>query len=109
MSYQAQGCDAPETVLVVARKGGAVSDVWLRKDVAESDDGEGGAAYTYTEAHIVATGAPSADEVEAAFDEWWEAAEDAEKTDSERIAELQADNAVLMDALAELAELVGGE
>ena len=113
MSYQAQGSEYPDTVLVVPRKGNLVSDVWMRRDVVESEEsteeGDSYTVYSYEELHHVSEGVPDADAIADGFDDYWSAFEEEDKTDSERIAELQEENEVLMLAIAELGALVGGE
>ena len=111
-----------DAVTVEVRPGGVISDVWLRrnieKDVADNgpDAEKSIEFYKADELHFVQVGVPTVDEVTAAFDELWEAHEDDELTDSERIdalmAQLKVTNAALNDtnaALLEIGDLVGGE
>ena len=122
MSYQTVSATPLAAVLIEARADGMTADVWLRrnieKDVADNGpDAERAVGfYKADEVHFVQAGVPTVDEVEAAFDELWEAHDCDELTDSERIdavmAQLEATNAALDDvgtALMEIGDLVGGE
>ena len=122
MSYQTVSATPLAAVLIEARADGMTADVLLRrnieKDVADNGpDAERAVGfYKADEVHFVQAGVPTVDEVEAAFDELWEAHDGDELTDSERIdavmAQLEATNAALDDvgtALMEIGDLVGGE
>lgn len=124
MHMSTQTCSATplDAVMVEARLGGATADVWLRrnieKDVADNgtDNEKAIEFYRADELHFVAVGVPSVEEVTAAFDELWEAHEDDELTDTERIDDLIAQfkqtRAALADtnaALLEIGDIVGGE
>lgn len=118
-TYSATPIDA---VQVEARAGGATADVWLRRNI-ERDVADNGADaekaiefYRADELHFVAVGVPGVEEVTPAFDELWEAHEDDELTDAERIDklidQLKDTRAALEDtnaALLEIGDLVGGE
>lgn len=102
--------------------GGATSDVWLRRNI-ERDVADNGADtekaiefWRADELHFVAVGTPSVEEVAAAFNELWDAHEDDELTEIERIdkliEQLNDTRAALDDvqaALLEIGDLVGGE
>lgn len=122
MSTQTCSATPLDAVMVEARLGGATADVWLRrnieKDVADNgtDNEKAIEFYRADELHFVAVGVPSVEEVTAAFDELWEAHEDDELTDTERIDDLIAQfkqtRAALADtnaALLEIGDIVGGE
>lgn len=122
MSYQTVSATPLEAVLIEARAGGVVSDVWLRKNI-KKDVADGGSEvetaiefYRADEIHFVQVGVPTVDEVTSSFDELWEAHANDDLTDSERINELEsqlkATNAALDDtnaALLEIGDIVGGE
>ncbi len=122
MSTMTRSATPLDAVTVEARPGGAISDVWLRrnieKDVADnSTDTEKAIEFWRAdELHFVAVGTPSIEEVTAAFNELWDAHEDDELTDTERIDDLIAQfkqtRAALADtnaALLEIGDIVGGE
>lgn len=125
MSYQTISATPLEAVLIEARAGGVVSDVWLRKNIekVEKDIADVGSEsetaiefYRADEIHFVQVGVPTVDEVTSSFDELWEAHANDGLTDSERIDELEsqlkATNAALDDtnaALLEIGDIVGGE
>lgn len=102
--------------------GGATSDVWLRRNI-ERDVADNGTDtekaiefWRADELHFVAVGTPSVEEVAAAFNELWDAHEDDELTEIERIdkliEQLNDTRAALDDtqaALLEIGDLVGGE
>ena len=108
--------------MVEAMPGGATSDVWLRRNI-ERDVADNGADtekaiefWRADELHFVAVGTPSVEEVAAAFNELWDAHEDDELTEIERIdkliEQLNDTRAALDDtqaALLEIGDLVGGE
>lgn len=122
MSTQTRSATPLDAVMVEARLSGATADVWLRRNI-EKDIADNGADnekaiefYRADELHFVAVGVPSVEEVAAAFDELWEAHEDDELTDTERIdnliAQLKQTRAALADtnaALLEIGDIVGGE
>ena len=122
MSYQTVSATPLEAVLIEARAGGVVSDVWLRKNIKKDVADRGSEAetaiefYRADEIHFVQVGVPTVDEVTSSFDELWEAHANDDLTDSERINELEsqlkATNAALDDtnaALLEIGDIVGGE
>ena len=122
MSTQTCSATPLDAVMVEARLSGATADVWLRRNI-EKDVADNGADneqtiefYRADELHFVAVGVPSVEEVAAAFDELWEAHEDDELTDTERIdgliEKLKQTSAALADtnaALLEIGDIVGGE
>lgn len=122
MSTQTCSATPLDAVMVEARLSGATADVWLRRNI-EKDISDSGADnekaiefYRADELHFVAVGVPSVEEVASAFDELWEAHEDDELTDTERIddliAQLKQTRAALADtnaALLEIGDIVGGE
>lgn len=122
MSTQTCSATPLDAVMVEARLSGATADVWLRRNI-EKDVTDNGADnekaiefYRADELHFVAVGVPSVEEVAAAFDELWEAHEDDELTDTERIdgliEQLKQTRAALADtnaALLEIGDIVGGE
>ncbi len=112
MPFITEYCDTmPPRVTVV--QDGAFAEVRLRKGIAkDAADGPDGASTEFWRAETLALrvqGSPTIDEVEADFDGYVSRALEAEKTDSERIAALEQDNADLQAALLELGDLVGGE
>lgn len=122
MSTQTCSATPLDAVMVEARLGGATADVWLRRNIEKgvadngTDNEKAIEFYRADELHFVAVGVPSVEEVTAAFDELWEAHEDDELTDTERIDDLIAQfkqtRAALADtnaALLEIGDIVGGE
>lgn len=96
----------------------AGADVWLRRDIAESEReeqmGEGSTAkvnvYTYEELHFTdPTGQLTVEGVKADFNAVWAAHETDGMSMAEQIASLQQQNADLQAALLELGDIVGGE
>lgn len=122
MSTQTCSATPLDAVMVEARPGGATSDVWLRRNI-ERDVADNGADtekaiefWRADELHFVAVGTPSVEEVAAAFNELWDAHEDDELTEIERIDKLieqLSDTRAALDdtqaALLEIGDLVGGE
>lgn len=122
MSTQTCSATPLDAVMVEAMPGGATSDVWLRRNI-ERDVADNGADtekaiefWRADELHFVAVGTPSVEEVAAAFNELWDAHEDDELTEIERIdkliEQLNDTRAALDDtqaALLEIGDLVGGE
>lgn len=112
MSYQTISATPPEAVLIEARADGMGADVWLRKnierDVADNGPDAGRAIefYRADEVHFVQAGAPTVDEVTAAFDELWAAHDGDGMTDAERIAALASSDSDNADALAELGDML---
>lgn len=111
-----------DVVLIEPRAGGAISDVWLRKniqkDVADNgiDSGKAIEFYRADEIHFVQAGVPTLEGITAAFDELWAAHEDDGLSDTERIdnliAQFKQTRAALADtnaALLEIGDIVGGE
>ena len=96
MSYQTVSATQPDAVLIEARADGMTADVWLRrnieKDVADNGpDAEKAIEFWRAdEIHYVQVGVPTVDDAIAAFDELWEAHEEDELTDAERIDALMA-------------------
>ena len=98
----------PLDAVLVEPHGIMASDVWLRRNIAEIEVETEGLPQTMWEAdevHGVVAGHPSVESVGADFEELWDRFEDDSKTDSERIAKLVEENAMLADALAELSEV----
>lgn len=104
-----ESMSATEPARVQVEQRGAVCDVWLRdnvvQDVAEAASGEDVATcdvWRYNEVHYVADGSPTAEEVEAGFDELWAAHEHDGETDAQRVerlaetAQAQADYTAVM-------------
>lgn len=121
MSYETCSASPLEAVQVELRPGGAASDVWLRRNIEKDvrDNGldaeDATEFYRAEEIHIVQAGTPTEEELQAAFDDLWEAHESDELTDIERIdalmRQLGAVNTALDDtvsALMELGGIVGG-
>lgn len=115
MSVTTYSATRPSTVLIEPRPGGLSSDVWLRRNV-EKDEADNGfdderavEFYRADEVHFVQAGLPTADEIEAAFDELWAAHEDDGLGDPERIALLGEAIEQQAAALLELGDLIGGE
>ena len=122
MSYQTVSATPLEVVLIEARANGMSADVWLRRNI-ERDVADNGPDvekavefYRADEVHFVQAGAPTVEEMTAAFDELWDAHEDDELTELEQIdkliAQLKDTRAALEDtnaALLEIGDLVGGE
>ncbi len=111
-----------DVVLIEPRAGGAISDVWLRKniqkDVADNgiDSGKAIEFYRADEIHFVQAGVPTLEGITAAFDELWSEHEDDGLSDTARIddliARLNQTRAALADtnaALLEIGDIVGGE
>lgn len=91
----------------------AGADVWLRRSVEEGErEPEGGGdavkVFSYEEVHLTDPSMPSVAEVEARFDELWDAHELDGTDAAERIARLEADNADLKAAMLELGDMVAG-
>ena len=111
-----------DVVLIEPRAGGAISDVWprknIQKDVADNgiDSGKAIEFYRADEIHFVQAGVPTLEGITAAFDELWSEHEDDGLSDTERIddliARLNQTRAALADtnaALLEIGDIVGGE
>ena len=88
------------------------ADVWLRRNI-ERDVADNGPDvekavefYRADEVHFVQAGAPTVEEMTAAFDELWAAHDDDDMTDSERIAALASSDSDAVDALAELGDML---
>lgn len=94
-------------VLVEAAPGGMASDVWLRKNITKKE-GEDGEFWEADEVHMLLPGTPTADEVEARFDELWAMAEAAGKSLESRVDDVEVSIGDVMDALAELGSIVEG-
>ena len=115
MSIQTCSATPLDTVMIEARPGGAIADVWLRRNI-EKDVADNGADaekaiefYRADELHFVTVGVPTVEEVTAAFDELWDAHENDELTDTERIDMLINQLKDTRAALLEIGDLVGGE
>lgn len=121
MRYETCSATPLEAVQVELRPGGAASDVWLRRNIEKGICGNGPDAedatdfYRAEEIHFVQAGTPTEEELQAAFDDLWEAHESDELTDIERIDALMRQlgtmNAALDDTvsvLMELGDIVGG-
>lgn len=112
MSYQTVSATPLEAVLIEARADGMSADVWLRRNI-ERDVADNGPDvekavefYRADEVHFVRPGAPTVEEVTAAFDELWAAHDGDGMTDSERIAALTSSDSDAVDALAELGDML---
>ena len=99
-----------ERIEICPRSGGKASDVWLRKNIAETDIElpEGGSQHVWeaTVTHGTLPGTPTEAEIEADFDELWQRFEDETLTDAERISDARDTARTNGDAIAELAEMV---
>lgn len=106
--------------VAIEPNGSGGADVWLNRDIAEveltGEDGTAQRAWEADQAHGTVGRVPTAQEVEADFDAWWDALERASMTVPQLIAEVAEQGAqsaemveVLAGAVAELAELIGGE
>lgn len=89
------------------RHGGA--DVWLRINIEQTTDEEGNPRWEAIETHGVVHPAPTVAEVEEDFDAWWALLEKQNRTDSQRIDELEQRVQEQEDAIVELAELQAEE
>lgn len=110
MSYESMRSEEPDEVEVLLRPDGMTTEIWLRKDIEQDTADIGEESYTYwkyVENHLVVPGNVSAESVD--FDALWEQAEEEAKTDAERIADLQVQNAELQAAVLELGDILGGE
>lgn len=76
------------------------SHVWLRDSILEvlvEDDNGSQRFWDAAEVDADIAGAPSEEEIEADFDEWWERVEEVSLTDAEKLEKLEAQ--VLFTAL----------
>lgn len=104
------------TPVQIVPNGSGGADVWLRINIEQTTDHEGNPQWTADETHGVVSPVPTAEEIEADFDAWWERLESGNRTEREIIADLSArlSDALQIvadhdDAIIELAEIVGGE
>lgn len=115
MSIQTVSATPFDAVLIEARPGGVVSDVWLRKNIEkdtvnrDEDSDVTIEFYRADEIHFVAMGVPSVEEIGASFDVLWTKHDDDDLTDSQRISKLAQQIEDTNAALLELGDLVGGE
>ncbi|MBQ9042697.1 MAG: hypothetical protein IJ111_07770 [Eggerthellaceae bacterium] len=80
--------------------GNGCSEVWLYDNIAETlvEDEYGSQVFWDADSvNAVVAGVPSEDEIEAAFEDWWNRLEEASLTDAERFEKLEAQ--VLFTAL----------
>lgn len=104
-------------VRTIARAGGG-TDIWLRKNIRgplteQSGEDFSSPFYEAEEAFLRAEGTVSAEDVEAAFDNYWDKAAEYDPhvpmpTDKERIAQLEEQNTMLTECLLEMSEIVYG-
>lgn len=121
----------PLDAVTVEPRGEMVSDVWLRRNIRETNiESEDGLSQTMWEADVVSgtlPGLPSVSYVRDRFAQLWSAFEEADMTDRElmelrsdtlgdglaEVAEISAESAdmveVLSQAVEELASIIGGE
>ena len=78
------------TPVLVEPRGIASADVWLRADIMEDVDDEGGHYWVAHEVHGVVAGVPDAGEIEADFDAWWDRLEEASLSDADKFEKLRA-------------------
>ena len=94
----------PETVQYMKLPNGK-ADVWLRKNIQQEENDEG--VFWSADEKYIRTGL-TLDEVNAQFDALFDAEPVTPLTDSERIAQLEQQNAMLTDCLLEMSEIVYG-
>ena len=121
----------PLDAVTVEPRGEMVSDVWLRRNIRETNiESEDGLSQTMWEADVVSgtlPGLPSVSYVRDRFAQLWSAFEEADMTDRElielrsdtlgdglaEVAGISAESAdmveVLSQAVEELASIIGGE
>ena len=121
----------PLDAVTVEPRGEMVSDVWLRRNIRETNiENEDGLSQTMWEADVVSgtlPGLPSVSYVRDRFAQLWASFEEADMTDRElmelrsdtlgdglaEVAEISAESADMVEALSqaveELASIIGGE
>ena len=92
----------PETVQYMKLPNG-LSDVWLRRIIQQEESDEG--VFWSADEKYIRTGL-TLDEVNAQFDALFDAEPVTPLTDSERIAQLEQQNAMLTECLLEMSEIV---
>ena len=94
----------PEAVLYMKLPNGQ-ADVWLRRNIQQEESDEG--VFWSADEKYIRTGL-TLDEVNAQFDALFDAEPVTPLTDSERIAQLEQQNAMLTECLLEMSEIVYG-
>ena len=94
----------PETVQYMTLPNGQ-ADVWLRRNIQQEESDEG--VFWSADEKYIRTDL-TLDEVNAQFDALFDAEPVTPLTDSERIAQLEAQNAMLTECLLEMSEIVYG-
>lgn len=79
------------------------ADVWLRRNIQQEESDEG--VFWSADEKYIRTGL-TLDEVNAQFDALFDAEPVTPLTDSERIAQLEQQNAMLTECLLEMSEIV---
>lgn len=79
------------------------ADVWLRRNIHQEESDEG--IFWSADEKYIRTGL-TLDEVNAQFDALFDAEPETPLTDSERIAQLEQQNAMLTECLLEMSEIV---
>lgn len=79
------------------------ADVWLRRNIQQEESDEG--VFWSADEKYIRTGL-TLDEVNAQFDALFDAEPETPLTDSERIAQLEQQNAMLTECLLEMSEIV---
>ena len=79
------------------------ADVWLRRNIQQEESDEG--IFWSADEKYIRTGL-TLDEVNAQFDALFDAEPETPLTDSERIAQLEQQNAMLTECLLEMSEIV---
>ena len=92
----------PETVQYMKLPNG-LADVWLRRNIQQEESDEG--VFWSADEKYIRTGL-TLDEVNAQFDALFDAEPVTPLTDSERIAQLEQQNAMLTECLLEMSEIV---
>lgn len=111
-------CSEPLSPVRTAQRADGGTDIWIRKNIKgplteESEEGFSNAFYEAEEAFLRTGKAVSVADVEADFDGYWALAvtyspNEPSPTDKERIAQLEAQNAMLTECLLEMSEIVYG-
>ena len=94
----------PKTVQYMKLPNGQ-ADVWLRRNIQQEESDEG--VFWSADEKYIRTGL-TLDEVNAQFDALFDAEPVTPLTDSERIAQLEQQNAMLTECLLEMSEIVYG-
>ena len=92
----------PETVQYMNLPNGQ-ADVWLRRNIQQEESDEG--VFWSADEKYIRTGL-TLDDVNAQFDALFDAEPVTPLTDSERIAQLEQQNAMLTECLLEMSEIV---